>query len=601
MKHNYQIAFGRENLSAETRDTLLYGQLQEGLSYSLIESPSVSGAQSYRELCIAAKKEEQRLAELKKKQQYLQTEKPPSGGSTRGSFQRNYTRNDKSGGSGNKFKPPGKHNSLRCYLCDSPHHLARDCHKQPTESEDKSSQKGTQESNGARMIRTRYYTSNQKLQSHVEVKIEGYPVTGIIDTESDITIIRGDLFYHIVETAGLEESSLKPADLKACTYDQKPINLDGQLDLHISFGERVICTTVYVKLLAPDQLLLSEAVCYKLGIVSYHPSVQFVQGYHTTITSKPTTSTTTNDCKSDTLSVSDKEDKEVPKAIPTLQSGTEEILQPVANTTELTLQSETIEKMDHSVAGAGNNEENPTEKSSPSNAYQVTKDETSSQRETPQNSEDVVSQVRLIKAVRLPANHSATVPVQLTNVKGTVLLEPSQSLDQSLKVEESLLEVKEDGSTALVIVNNSNSSCQLKKGMELGQVIGAAIVDHTQQESLLTPQLPATAVSLTTESEMMQQSLNVYSVAVPTSTSSERVKWRQQQLSQLLRDTKGRLSEGDRLPLEELLSEYHDVFSLDEDEREETAMIEFEINTGDELPKQTNCKENNIWCSSRSC
>ena len=123
------------------------------------------------------------------------------------------------------------------------------------------------------MIRTRYYTSDQKLESHVEVKIEGVPVTGTIDTGSDITIIRGDLFYHIVETAGLEESSLKPADLKVCTYDQKPVNLDGQLDLHISFGERVICTSVYVKLVAPDQLLLSEAVCCKLGIVSYHPSV----------------------------------------------------------------------------------------------------------------------------------------------------------------------------------------------------------------------------------------------------------------------------------------------------------------------------------------
>ena len=65
------------------------------------------------------------------------------------------------------------------------------------------------------------------------------------------------------------------------------------------------------------------------------------------------------------------------------------------------------------------------------------------------------------------------------------------------------------------------------------------------------------------------------------------MKWRQQQLSQHLRDTKGRLSsEGDHLPLEELLSEYHDVFSLDEDERGETDMIEFEINTGDELPRK---------------
>ena len=64
----FQTAFGRENLSAETRDVLLYGQLQEGLSYVVMESPSVSGFQNYKELCIAEKKEERRLAELKKKQ-----------------------------------------------------------------------------------------------------------------------------------------------------------------------------------------------------------------------------------------------------------------------------------------------------------------------------------------------------------------------------------------------------------------------------------------------------------------------------------------------------------------------------------------------------
>ena len=55
---------------------LLYGQLQEGLSYSLMESPAVSGAQNYKELCLAAKREERRLAELKKKQQYLKVERP---------------------------------------------------------------------------------------------------------------------------------------------------------------------------------------------------------------------------------------------------------------------------------------------------------------------------------------------------------------------------------------------------------------------------------------------------------------------------------------------------------------------------------------------
>jgi len=58
---------------------LLYGQLQEGLLYTLMESPSVSGAQNYRELCLAAKREEQRLAGLKKEQEYLKTQPQTSG------------------------------------------------------------------------------------------------------------------------------------------------------------------------------------------------------------------------------------------------------------------------------------------------------------------------------------------------------------------------------------------------------------------------------------------------------------------------------------------------------------------------------------------
>ena len=38
---------------------------------TLMESPVVSEVQNYKELGIAAKREEQRLAELKRKQQYL--------------------------------------------------------------------------------------------------------------------------------------------------------------------------------------------------------------------------------------------------------------------------------------------------------------------------------------------------------------------------------------------------------------------------------------------------------------------------------------------------------------------------------------------------
>ena len=52
-------------------------------------------------------------------------------------------------------------------------------------------------------------------------------MTGLIDTGSDITIIKGVLFYHILEIARLEENSLKPLDLNACTYDLLEANCLG--------------------------------------------------------------------------------------------------------------------------------------------------------------------------------------------------------------------------------------------------------------------------------------------------------------------------------------------------------------------------------------
>lgn len=67
----FQVAYGRNGLSVETRQTLLYSQLQDELKYSLIKSPAVSGADSYTQLCITAKHEEKRLSELSRRQQYF--------------------------------------------------------------------------------------------------------------------------------------------------------------------------------------------------------------------------------------------------------------------------------------------------------------------------------------------------------------------------------------------------------------------------------------------------------------------------------------------------------------------------------------------------
>ena len=55
---------------SETRDALLYAQLQEGLKYDLMKAPTVSGALDFRALFVGAKSEERRLAELQKRRQY---------------------------------------------------------------------------------------------------------------------------------------------------------------------------------------------------------------------------------------------------------------------------------------------------------------------------------------------------------------------------------------------------------------------------------------------------------------------------------------------------------------------------------------------------
>ena len=62
-------------MSAEAKDTLLHGQLQEGLLHDLMRASAVSGSQTYKELCVAARNEEKSLVELQKRRQYQQSPK----------------------------------------------------------------------------------------------------------------------------------------------------------------------------------------------------------------------------------------------------------------------------------------------------------------------------------------------------------------------------------------------------------------------------------------------------------------------------------------------------------------------------------------------
>ena len=58
LEHNFCITYGRDGISAEARDALLYGQLHKGLCYEIMKAPRVSGVDSYFAPCIAAKRQQ---------------------------------------------------------------------------------------------------------------------------------------------------------------------------------------------------------------------------------------------------------------------------------------------------------------------------------------------------------------------------------------------------------------------------------------------------------------------------------------------------------------------------------------------------------------
>ena len=500
----FRRAYGKEQMSTETRDTLLHGQLQEGLSDALIRAPAVSGALTYQELCVAAKNEERRQTDLSRRHQYRKDENaiPPLGSNMYKNAQGRSPADQRSRST--PTDPPIK---KRCYVCNSTGHLMKDCRVRPTESSGSNNTNSQRrptnirqgsgrrgQGTGVSVVSTDPETVTSTDSQHenllgilfsdsdsdtevkvirvsdegsksqcAHVEVQGVPAYGVVDTAADITIIGGRLFKRIATIARLKKKDLKPPDKKPRTYDQRIFTLDGRMDLDLTFNGKTMCTPIYIKMDAQDQLLLAEGVCRQLGIVSYHPEVE------------------------------------------TWRGGSKGRI-----------------------------------------AVQISSDKTVT---VP------LVRVSMLRSMRVLPHHSTLVTVKVDGEITTprsLLLQPEETM-AGLLVEESLVTVQDDGTAHVSLVNLTGFTQTIDSGTAVG------VVSEVEEEI-----------------RFAEDADSVMPATVNQLVSTEELPERKQRLVSMLT-----IGDSD---LQEVLLEYHHLFSVDEEERGETDLIQLSIDTGEASP-----------------
>ena len=300
----FRHAYGQVSMGTETWRMLLYAQLQEELQYALMKVPPVAGASDYSGLCIAAKNEKRRLSKLSKKQQYLRDPLPDS--QNYRSLQQSFPQQNRSNREWTPTRPQSRGASMdtitsirQCYVCGKLDHIARDYGVRKTESLAKTDKRHHDKdvSNGLNAITlvekctltpmdillpdsddddsvsVVCVTDKGSQAKRVLVDVAGVCSKGLVDTGADITIMGPELFKRVTFVAGITKKQVKPADKIPFTYDRHQFQLDGYVDLNVTFEQRTMCTPVYLKMDAHDNLLLSEGLCHQLVIAPYHPKV----------------------------------------------------------------------------------------------------------------------------------------------------------------------------------------------------------------------------------------------------------------------------------------------------------------------------------------
>ena len=178
----------------------------------------------------------------------------------------------------------------KCFVCGSTDHVAYQCKLTKGKSTPSAKDKQTEgkntaaSSNAITSVGTNptnlFYSSDSKdgnvnvvhiedkgsLPRKLTVDLQGLPVSGVIDSGADITIMNGNVFKKVAAIARLSKRAFKPTDKLPYGYYNTPFKLDNHIDLDITFAKQTIHVTVYLKMDTWDPLF---HITHKL----WHPHV----------------------------------------------------------------------------------------------------------------------------------------------------------------------------------------------------------------------------------------------------------------------------------------------------------------------------------------
>ena len=183
--------------------------------------------------------------------------------------------------------------------------------------------------------------------------------------------------------------------------------------------------------------------------------------------------------------------------------------------------------------------------------------------------------VCLVQAVSMLPHQSIGVTVKLdgnygdSNNRNALLVEPSSELAERAGVclEEALIKSSNDGLAYLVLSNTNGVSCHIDENTCVGVVHEVSLVDPG------------------TQTVQVQDGPTVSRVEM---VGPGRGSHTDQRIQKLLTSVKmsGLLGPSQTVEFENFLSQYHDIFSLEDGERGETDLTEMTIETGDSPPKR---------------